>query len=93
MTEKICQNNIQKKFKEQEMVLNQVCVKMMQINWLQQEAHHFLDLVEILSDMNDVTLFSTTFVSILLAGFWERYKQKIYYTQFLTFMIYMAAMM
>ena len=53
MTEKICQNNIQKKFQEQEMVLNQVCVKMMQINWLQQEAHHFLDLVEILSEMKD----------------------------------------
>ena len=53
MTEKICQSNIQKKFKEQEMVLNQVCVKMMRIDWLQQEAHQFLDLVEILSEMND----------------------------------------
>ena len=32
-------------------------------------------------------------MSILLAGFWERYKEKIFKTQFLTFMIYMAVMM
>ena len=43
--------------------------------------------------MKDQTVFSTTFVSILLAGFWNRYKEKIFYTQFLPFMIYMAAMM
>ena len=43
--------------------------------------------------MKDQSVFSTTFVSILLAGFWNRYKEKIFHTQFLPFMIYMAAMM
>ena len=64
---------------------------MMEIKWLKHNGKSFLDLVEILNETKNQAIFPTRFVSSLLCGYWDFYYDKIFYTQFLPFVFYMAS--
>ena len=61
----------------------------MNLKWLFRNNKDFLDLVEILNETNNIAVLKTAFVSSLLEGFWNEYKQKIFRTQFIPFLCYM----
>ena len=75
-----------------DIMMNSVTVKLLSIKWLKQGDRNFLDLVQILNDTKNAEIYPTSFVRSLLSGYWDRYYQKIYRTQFRPFVIYMIAM-
>ena len=81
-----------KELEDDERMTSAVNVKMMQTDWLRRNDKDFLDLVEIINDCKNKSILRTTFVSSLLSGYWDRYFDRIFKSQFLSFMIYMFAM-
>ena len=65
---------------------------MLQIKWLKRDDKDFLDLVAIINDVKNKNFFRTEFVSCLLNGYWSRYYERIFQSQFCSFMIYQVAM-
>ena len=67
---------------------------MMPINWLNRLNHSFLDLVPIIDKAaaKQDSLLETSFVSSLLDVFWDVYKNRIMWEQFIPFFIYQCAM-
>ena len=75
--------------KEEDLMTHFVQVKMIQFKWLHEGKKGFLDLVEILNDTTNGDIYPTRFVSSLLSGYWNIYKQKIFWTQSCPFIFYM----
>ena len=63
---------------EDDIMMNSVSVKMIELKWLQQGGKNFLDLVEIFNDATNNDIYPTRFVSSLLSGYWDIYKKKIF---------------
>ena len=90
-----CQNRTTRKLRvdmgveDDEIMMNQVTVKMMEIGWLKAGGKNFLDLVEAINDTSNTEIQATRFVSSLLSGYWDIYKTKIFWTQFLPYVFYM----
>lgn len=73
-----------------EKMINTVLVRMMPINWLIRNDKSFLDLVPIIDKAaeKNQALLETSFVSSLLDVFWDAYKNKIMWEQFIPFLLY-----
>ena len=73
-----------------EKMINSVLVRMMPINWLIRNDKSFLDLVPIIDKAaeKNQALLETSFVSSLLDVFWDAYKNKIMWEQFIPFLLY-----
>ena len=82
-----------KKIGEEEIMMNSVSVKMLEIKWLKENDKTFLDLIDILKENKNQAIFPTKFVSALLLGYWDHYYEKILYSQFLPFVAYMIGIM
>ena len=63
---------------EEEIMMNSVSVKMLEIKWLKEGGKTFLDLIEILKENKNQAIFPTKFVSALLLGYWDQYYKKIF---------------
>ena len=78
---------------EEEIMMNSVSVKMLEINWLKSGNKTYLDLFSIFLDQKNIAIYRTKFFNALLLGYWDHYYQKIYYQIFIPFVAYMFGIM
>ena len=78
-------------YDDEEVMYNTVKVQLMDIQWLRRQGRNFLNLVRVLTvyDAKNQQLLQTKFVSSLLEAFWETYKQRILWEQFIPFCCYL----
>ena len=74
---------------EEDLIMHSVIVKKIELKWLHEGKKGFLDLVVILNNTTNGDIYPTRFVSSLLSGYWNIYKQKIFWTQSCPFIFYM----
>ena len=96
LDDKSCKEKVLEELKKHdidaEATINSVSIKQMQLKWLKADGKDFLDLVKILNDSRSQDIMKTSFVRCLLYGNWEKYYQKIKWTQFIPYVAYLFSM-
>lgn len=77
---------------DQELLVSAVKVKQMNLKWLTRGDKNFLDLIEFVKDNKNRDLLQTAFINSLFTTYWKVFQARIYWTQFVPFVVYLAAM-
>ena len=98
MSAEECQDRVDKRMKventeeKDDIMIQSVNVRLMDLKWLKRRGLNFLGVVEILTQKQNEVIQPTEFTSSLLDGFWDIYFYKLLYTQFFPFILYLSSM-